>query len=58
MWPTLVTLEELAECETVAHVLALRIEQIPPPEPGDPPIRRRGSWQRPEGRRTSSWRGS
>ncbi len=58
MWPTLVTLEELAECETVAEVLALRIEQIPPPDPGDPPVRRRGSWQRPEGRRASSSRGS
>jgi recombination protein RecT len=58
MWPTLVTLEELAERETVADVLALRIEQIPPPEPGDPSAHRRGSWQRPEGRRTGSWRGS
>lgn len=31
MWPTLKTLETLAECSTVDDVLALRIEQVPPP---------------------------
>lgn len=30
-WPTLVTLRELATCEEVADVLALRVEQIPDP---------------------------
>ncbi|HYH27620.1 MAG TPA: NUDIX domain-containing protein [Actinomycetota bacterium] len=46
MWPTLVTLEELASCRTVEEVLALRIEQVHPPEPGEQP--RRGRWMRPE----------
>ncbi|HEX2267291.1 MAG TPA: NUDIX domain-containing protein [Actinomycetota bacterium] len=31
MWPTLKTLETLAECSTVDDVLSLRIEQVPPP---------------------------
>lgn len=31
MWPTRVTLEALARCETVADVLALRVEQVAPP---------------------------
>ncbi len=31
MWPTLKTLETLAGCSTVDDVLALRIEQVPPP---------------------------
>lgn len=30
-WPTLVTLQALAECAEVADVLALRVEQIPDP---------------------------
>jgi 8-oxo-dGTP pyrophosphatase MutT (NUDIX family) len=30
-WPTFKTLEALATCRTVADVLALRIEQVPPP---------------------------
>lgn len=29
LWPTMVTLWRLAECETVEDVLALRVEQIP-----------------------------
>lgn len=52
MWPTLVTLEELAECATVAQVLALRIEQRRPPEPGEATSGLRGAWQRPEGSRS------
>jgi 8-oxo-dGTP pyrophosphatase MutT (NUDIX family) len=52
MWPTLVTLEELADCTTVSEVLALRITQRRPPEPGEPTGRLRGSWQRPEGSRS------
>ncbi len=48
MWPTLVTLEALADCTTVAEVLALRVPQI---EPGraDRPATVRGAWRRPEG---------
>jgi 8-oxo-dGTP pyrophosphatase MutT (NUDIX family) len=53
MWPTLVTLEELAGCENVDAVLALRIEQVHPPEPGQRAGRLRGAWQRPEGSRAS-----
>jgi 8-oxo-dGTP pyrophosphatase MutT (NUDIX family) len=53
MWPTLVTLEELAECATVSEVLALRITQRRPPEPGKPTGSLRGAWQRPEGSRSS-----
>ena len=48
MWPTLVSLERLAECASVEEVLAVRIDQIHPPplgESGD----LRGAWQRPEG---------
>ena len=33
MWPTLKTLEALAACSSVADVLALRMEQVPPPVP-------------------------
>jgi len=49
MWPTLVTLERLAEARSVADVLALRIEQI---EPGreDREAGVRGEWRRPEWR--------
>lgn len=52
MWPTLVTLEELADCSSVAEVLALRIEQRRPPEPGEGTPGLRGAWQRPEGSRS------
>jgi 8-oxo-dGTP pyrophosphatase MutT (NUDIX family) len=52
MWPTLVTLEELAECTTVSDVLALRITQRRPPEPGTPTDGLRGAWHRPEGSRS------
>lgn len=52
MWPTLVTLEELADCSSVAEVLALRIEQRRPPEPGERTPGLRGAWQRPEGSRS------
>ncbi|HEX8100249.1 MAG TPA: NUDIX domain-containing protein [Actinomycetota bacterium] len=31
MWPTLKTLQVLAECSSVDEVLRLRIEQVPPP---------------------------
>lgn len=31
MWPTYRTLEELADCSTVAQVLSLRVAPIPPP---------------------------
>ncbi len=31
MWPTLKTLETLAECSSIEDVLSLRIEQVPPP---------------------------
>ncbi len=31
MWPTMVTLEALAGCRSVAEVLALRLEQVPRP---------------------------
>jgi endoribonuclease LACTB2 len=34
MWPTFVTLEELAKCSSVEDVLSLRTEQVPPPIPG------------------------
>jgi recombination protein RecT len=34
MWPTFVTLEELARCSSVEDVLSLRTEQVPPPVPG------------------------
>lgn len=34
MWPTLVTLEELAGCRTVAEVLSLWVEQVPRPGTG------------------------
>ena len=34
MWPTFVTLEELAKCSSVEEVLSLRTEQVPPPVPG------------------------
>jgi 8-oxo-dGTP pyrophosphatase MutT (NUDIX family) len=34
MWPTFVTLEELARCTSVEDVLSLRTEQVPPPVPG------------------------
>jgi 8-oxo-dGTP pyrophosphatase MutT (NUDIX family) len=30
-WPTRITLRALARCATVAEVLALRVEQVPPP---------------------------
>lgn len=50
MWPTLVTLEQLAECMTVPEVLALRITQRRPPEPGEPAGHLRGAWQRPGSR--------
>jgi 8-oxo-dGTP pyrophosphatase MutT (NUDIX family) len=53
MWPTLVTLEELAGCRSVDAVLALRIEQVHPPEPGQGSGGLRGAWPRPEGSRTS-----
>lgn len=53
MWPTLVTLGELAECGSVDEVLALRIEQVRPPEPGEVSSRYRGAWQRPERNRVS-----
>jgi 8-oxo-dGTP pyrophosphatase MutT (NUDIX family) len=33
MWPTLKTLEALATCGSVDDVLALRVEQVPPPVP-------------------------
>ena len=32
MWPTLVTLQALADCREVADVLELRVEQIPHPD--------------------------
>ena len=53
MWPTLVSLERLAECDSVDEVLALRIEQLHPPVPGERPGWLRGAWQRPEGSRSS-----
>jgi len=31
MWPTRVTLEALGRCTTVADVLSLRVDQVPPP---------------------------
>ena len=34
MWPTFRTLQWLAECASVEDVLALRVEQEPPPLPG------------------------
>jgi 8-oxo-dGTP pyrophosphatase MutT (NUDIX family) len=34
MWPTFRTLQRLAECSRVEEVLALRVEQEPPPMPG------------------------
>lgn len=50
MWPTLVTLEALADCDSVDDVIALRVEQI---EPGreDRRARVRGRWTRPGGLR-------
>jgi hypothetical protein len=33
MWPTLKTLEALAECATVQDVMELRISQVPPARP-------------------------
>jgi 8-oxo-dGTP pyrophosphatase MutT (NUDIX family) len=36
-WPTLRTMEALAACSTVEEVLALRVEQEPPPEERDRP---------------------
>jgi 8-oxo-dGTP pyrophosphatase MutT (NUDIX family) len=33
MWPTFKTLEALSACTTIREVLALRIEQAPPPSP-------------------------
>jgi 8-oxo-dGTP pyrophosphatase MutT (NUDIX family) len=54
MWPTLVTLEELARCGSVSDVLALRIEQRRPPEPGETTEGLRGAWQRPEGSPSAS----
>jgi 8-oxo-dGTP pyrophosphatase MutT (NUDIX family) len=48
MWPTLVSLERLAECDSVEDVLAIRIEQIQPPAPGEQPGWLRGAWERPE----------
>jgi 8-oxo-dGTP pyrophosphatase MutT (NUDIX family) len=50
MWPTLVTLEALADCASVEDVLALRVDQI---EPGreDRAARVRGAWTRPRGMR-------
>ncbi|HYZ10659.1 MAG TPA: MBL fold metallo-hydrolase [Actinomycetota bacterium] len=39
MWPTLATLEALAECRTVDDVLALRIPQAPRPRSVPPPPR-------------------
>lgn len=53
MWPTLVSLERLAACVTVAEVLAMRIEQIHPPAPGERPDWVRGEWERPEESRAS-----
>jgi 8-oxo-dGTP pyrophosphatase MutT (NUDIX family) len=52
MWPTLVTLEELSRCSTVSDVLALRVAQRRPPEPGEETPGVRGAWQRPEGSRS------
>jgi len=34
LWPTLKTLEALADCASVADVLALRVTPVPPPIPG------------------------
>ena len=53
MWPTLVSLERLAECVSVDEVLAIRIEQIQPPAPGERPDWLRGAWERPEESRAS-----
>jgi 8-oxo-dGTP pyrophosphatase MutT (NUDIX family) len=54
MWPTLVTLEELGACASVSDVLAFRIEQRRPPEPGEATDGLRGAWQRPESSRSGS----
>ena len=36
-WPTLRTMEALASCSSVGEVLALRVEQEPPPQERDRP---------------------